>query len=101
MDIWREGIVTAIPSTQSTDVQINRVTEKLFQKYRNVENYARANLRVLEIDIYSTGFLQKQSKEYPGCFQDVARLILECYWKSFRNHEKLVALPWVEEKPQI
>jgi endonuclease-3 len=90
-----ELLVATVLSAQSTDVQINKVTEKLFKKYRNVEDYAKADLRELENDLYSTGFYKNKAKN----IQTAARLILENYdGKVPQTMEELVILPGVGRK---
>ncbi len=42
-----ELLVATVLSAQSTDIQINKVTEKLFKKYRTAEDYAGADIREL------------------------------------------------------
>jgi endonuclease III len=46
-----ELLVATILSAQTTDVQVNKVTERLFAKYRTAEDYADAPSHVLEEDI--------------------------------------------------
>ena len=70
-----ELLVATILSAQSTDVQINRVTEKLFKKYSTAKDYANADLMELENDIYSTGFYKNKAKNIKGA----AELIVEHY----------------------
>jgi endonuclease III len=90
-----ELLVATVLSAQSTDVQINRVTEKLFLKYRIVEDYANADLRELENDVYSTGFYKNKAKN----IQATAQLILERYnGKVPETMEELVTLPGVGRK---
>jgi endonuclease III len=68
-----ELLVATVLSAQSTDVQINKVTENLFKKYRTAEDYANADLRELENDIYSTGFYKNKAKN----IKDAALIIVE------------------------
>ncbi|HWQ44263.1 MAG TPA: endonuclease III [Methanosarcina barkeri] len=90
-----ELLVATVLSAQSTDVQINRVTEKLFHKYRTAEDYANADLRELEIDVYSTGFYKNKAKNIKA----VAQLIVEKYnGKVPDTMEELVSLPGVGRK---
>ena len=90
-----ELLIATILSAQSTDVQINKVTEKLFKKYRTAEDYAKADLRELEIDIYSSGFYKSKAKN----IRDAARLILERYKGQVpQTMEELVTLPGVGRK---
>ena len=90
-----ELLVATILSAQSTDVQINRVTEKLFKKYRTVEDYAEVDLREFENDIYSTGFYKNKAKN----IKDAARLIIEHYnGRVPETMAELVTLPGVGRK---
>ena len=90
-----ELLVATILSAQSTDVQINRVTEKLFNKYRTVEDYADVDLREFENDIYSTGFYKNKAKN----IKDAARLIIEHYnGRVPETMAELVTLPGVGRK---
>lgn len=90
-----ELLVATVLSAQSTDVQINRVTEKLFKKYRTAEDYASADIRELENDIYSTGFYKSKAKN----IKEAARIILERFnGKVPKTMEELVNLPGVGRK---
>lgn len=90
-----ELLVATVLSAQSTDVQINRVTEELFKKYRTAEDYANADLRELENDIYSTGFYKNKAKN----IKDAARIIVEYHnGKVPKTMEELVDLPGVGRK---
>ncbi len=72
MNIYRdsryEGFVGIVLFAQCTDFWINRVTEKLFKKYRTAEDYTKTYFRELENDIYSTGFYKNKVNKYPGCY---------------------------------
>ena len=57
-----ELLVAVILSAQCTDKQVNKVTEKLFKKYRAFTDYLRANSREFEQDIKSTGFYRNKAK---------------------------------------
>ena len=90
-----ELLVATVLSAQSTDVQINRVTENLFKKYRTAEDYAGADLRELEIDIYSTGFYKNKAKNIKAA----AQIIVERFGGEVpKTMEELVALPGVGRK---
>jgi len=90
-----ELLVATILSAQSTDVQINRVTEKLFKKYSTAKDYANADLMELENDIYSTGFYKNKAKN----IKSAAELIVEHYkGKVPETMEELVTLPGVGRK---
>lgn len=54
-------------SAQCTDARVNIVTEKLFKKYKSVEDFALANQSELEEDIKSTGFYKNKAKNIISC----------------------------------
>jgi endonuclease-3 len=90
-----ELLVATVLSAQSTDVQINKVTEKLFRKYRAAEDYASADLRELENDLYSTGFYKSKAKNIKAA----AQIIVERYKGEVpKTMEELVSLPGVGRK---
>lgn len=62
---WQLLIATML-SAQCTDARVNIVTEKLFKKYTSLEAFARADIRELERDIYSTGFYKNKAKNIIG-----------------------------------
>ena len=55
-------LVAVILSAQCTDKKVNEVTEKLFRKYRTVDDFANANLKTFEQEIRSTGFYRAKAK---------------------------------------
>ena len=57
-----ELLVSTVLSAQCTDERVNKVTEKLFKKYRSAKDYARADLLELEVDIRPTGFFRNKAK---------------------------------------
>lgn len=90
-----ELLVATILSAQSTDVQINRVTDKLFKKYMTVKDYASADLRELENDLYSTGFYKTKAKN----IKTAAQIIVEKYDGEVpKTMEELISLPGVGRK---
>jgi endonuclease-3 len=90
-----ELLVATVLSAQSTDVQINKVTEKLFKKYRTAEDYAGADLRELENDLYSTGFYKSKAKNIKAA----AQIIVEKYNGEVpKTMEEMVSLPGVGRK---
>lgn len=90
-----ELLVATVLSAQSTDVQINKVTEKLFEKYRTAEDYAIADLRELENDLYSTGFYKTKAKN----IKTAAQIIVEKYNGEVpKTMEELISLPGVGRK---
>ena len=60
-------------SAQTTDVNVNRVTATLFEKYRRPEDYLAVPQEELERDIFATGFYRQKAKSLRGTM----RLLLE------------------------
>jgi endonuclease-3 len=90
-----ELLVATMLSAQTTDVRVNMVTEKLFQKYRSAADYAGADVGELEEDIRPTGFYRNKARSLHG----MARALLERYGGEVpRTMAELVALPGVGRK---
>jgi endonuclease-3 len=90
-----ELLVATILSAQCTDVRVNQVTERLFEKYRSAEDYANAPPEELEEDIRPTGFYRNKAKSIRGMARAVAA---EHGGEVPRSMEELVALPGVGRK---
>ena len=90
-----ELLIATILSAQCTDERVNKVTEKLFKKYKNVNEYANANLNEFEKDIYSTGFYRNKAKNIISA----CNLIKDKYkGKVPKDFDKLLELPGVARK---
>src|SRR3954463_13585808 len=61
-----ELLVSVMLSAQTTDVNVNRVTEKLFVKYTRPEDYLAVPVAELERDIFQTGFYRQKAKSLRG-----------------------------------
>lgn len=57
-----ELFVAVVLSAQCTDKKVNEVTEKLFKKYRKLDDYVKAKQKDFEKDIHSTGFYRNKAK---------------------------------------
>ena len=90
-----ELLVATILSAQTTDVQVNKVTERLFAKYRTAEDYADAPSHVLEEDIRPTGFYRNKARSLRGM---ASALVEEHGGEVPRTMSELVALPGVGRK---
>jgi endonuclease-3 len=53
-------------SAQTTDVTVNRVTERLFAKYRRPEDYLAVSAEELEADIRPTGTFRQKARNLRG-----------------------------------
>jgi len=90
-----ELLVATILSAQTTDVQVNRVTESLFSKYRTAEDYADSTLDELEENIRPTGFYRNKARSLRGM---ASALVEEHGGEVPRTMSELVALPGVGRK---
>ena len=61
-----ELLVSVMLSAQTTDVNVNRVTERLFEKYRTPQDYLAVSPEELENDIRATGFFRQKAKALRG-----------------------------------
>jgi endonuclease III len=90
-----ELLVAVMLSAQTTDVNVNRVTEKLFRKYRSPEDYLAVPPEELERDIFATGFFRQKAKSLRGTM----KMLLEEFDGTVpRRLEELVRLPGVARK---
>src|SRR5262247_4626063 len=90
-----ELLVSVMLSAQTTDVNVNRVTEKLFVKYRTPEDYLAVPVEELERDIYATGFFRQKAKAIRGTMQ----MLLEEFDGAVpRRLDDLTRLPGVARK---
>jgi endonuclease III len=90
-----ELLVAVMLSAQTTDVNVNRVTEKLFVKYRRPEDYLAVPPEELERDIFATGFFRQKARSLRGT---MAMLLQEFDGQVPRRLEELVRLPGVARK---
>jgi endonuclease-3 len=90
-----ELLVATILSAQTTDVQVNRVTESLFSKYRTAEDYADSTPDELEENIRPTGFYRNKARSLRG----MASVLVEKHGGEVpRTMSELIALPGVGRK---
>jgi endonuclease-3 len=96
--LWEDPLqllVATILSAQSTDVRVNQITGALFHKYRTAEDYAEADLLVLEEEIRSVGFFRNKARSIKNMAQ---ALVEEHGGEVPRTMEELVRLPGVGRK---
>jgi endonuclease III len=87
--------VSVILSAQCTDVQVNKVTKVLFQKYRTFEDYIQADPKEFEQDIKSTGFYHNKARNILAS----ARIIKEKFDGQVPSAmDDLLTLPGVARK---
>jgi len=83
-----ELLVSVMLSAQTTDVNVNRVTATLFEKYKRPEDYLAVPVEELERDVYATGFFRQKTKSIRGTMQrllerDLQRLVPREHWGVF------------------
>ncbi len=49
-------------SAQTTDKKVNEITFRLFQKYRNIDDYSKSSISQMEKDIYGVNFHKNKAK---------------------------------------
>ena len=91
-----ELLVATILSAQSTDVRVNMVTPKLFEKYPTVQDFAPLEPEQLQSDIYSTGFYRNKSKSVVGAAR---KLVADFGGTVPQTMEELLTIPGVARKP--
>jgi endonuclease-3 len=90
-----ELLISVMLSAQTTDVNVNRVTEHLFRKYRRPEDYLAVPVEELENDLRPTGFFHQKTRWLRGAMK---MLIEEFDGQVPRKLEDLVRLPGVARK---
>ncbi len=90
-----ELLISVMLSAQTTDVNVNRVTERLFAKYRRPEDYLAVEAEELERDVFQTGFYRQKTKSIRGSM----RVLLEEFDGVVpRTIPELLRLPGVARK---
>jgi endonuclease III len=88
-------LIAVMLSAQTTDANVNRVTETLFLKYGAPEDYLAVPAEELEGDIYATGFYRQKTKSIRGAM----RMLLEEFdGRVPRTLPELLRLPGVARK---
>jgi endonuclease III len=90
-----ELLISVMLSAQTTDMTVNRVTEKLFAKYRAPEDYLAVPPEELEADIRPTGTFRQKAKNLRGA---MTMLVEEYDGEVPERLDDLVRLPGVGRK---
>ena len=90
-----ELLISVLLSAQTTDVTVNRVTERLFQKYRRPEDYLAVPPEELEADLRPTGTYRQKARNLRGAMK---MLVEEFDGRVPTRLEDLVRLPGVGRK---
>jgi endonuclease-3 len=90
-----ELLIATILSAQCTDVQVNKVTPTVFQKYRTARAYATADPAAFEQDLRAIGLYRAKAKNIRAACEILDRQ----YGGTVpQTMEELVALPGVGRK---
>lgn len=90
-----ELVIAVMLSAQTTDVSVNLVTAKLFDKYKTLESLAKAPLSDIEDIIHSIGLYKNKAKNLLG----IASTLLEKYGGVVpSDKDELQTLPGVGNK---
>lgn len=88
-------LIATILAAQCTDKRVNKVTEKLFEKYNGPEEFANADRQELEQDIRECGLFRNKSKNIIAA----SKLLLEKYNGQVPStFNELIKLPGVGRK---
>ena len=88
-------LVATILSAQCTDERVNKVTQNLFAKYSEPNDFATLSLETLKEAIYSTGFYNNKSKSIKG----MSIAVMEQYGGELpQTLEEMIKLPGVGRK---
>jgi endonuclease III len=90
-----ELLFSVMLSAQTTDVNVNRVTERLFEKYKRPEDYLAVPPEELEREIYATGFYRQKARALRAT---MAMLLEEFDGRVPRRLDDLTRLPGVARK---
>jgi endonuclease-3 len=88
-------LVATILSAQTTDVNVNRVTEKLFKKYKTAKDYADIPIEELQDDIKSINFYKNKANYIKNLAEE---LLKKFNGEVPKTMQELVTLPGVGRK---
>jgi endonuclease III len=90
-----ELLIATILAAQSTDAGINKITPKLFKKYKSPKDYVNAPIEELEEEIHSSGFYHAKARSIKN---SCAVLVEKYNGKMPQTFEELNDLPGVGRK---
>ena len=90
-----ELLVAVELSAQCTDKKVNEVTEKLFKKYKTINDYVKANHAEFEQDVRQTGFYRAKTKHILAA----ARVVKEKFDEKIPSTmEEMLTIPGIGRK---
>lgn len=90
-----ELLAATILSAQCTDVQVNKITPALFERYPTAEAMAAAPVEAIEQMVKTTGFFRNKAKSLKGAAQ---KIVADFGGETPSTLEGLLALPGVARK---
>ncbi len=88
-------VAAVMLSAQTTDKQVNKVTERLFKKYKSVEDFARADYATFNKEISSVSFHRNKAKAIIAS----AQMVRDKFGgKVPKTDAELVSLPGIAYK---
>ena len=88
-------LAAVILSAQCTDKKVNEVTEKLFERYKTVDDFAKANGKIFAQEIRPCGFYRNKAKNIIAA----AKMIRDKFGgKLPKTMEEMIELPGVARK---
>lgn len=90
-----ELMVAVQLSAQCTDVRVNIITEKLFKKYKTLEDYCSAKPQEFEQDIFQAGYYKNKTKNILAA----AKMVRDEFGgKIPKTMEEILRIPGVARK---
>lgn len=90
-----ELLIAIMLSAQTTDVAVNKITKKLFLDFKSLEDYAKADIKVLESYIKTIGLYRNKAKN----LKKLAQMIIDEFQGVIPQDQKLLEkLPGVGRK---
>lgn len=90
-----ELLVAVILSAQCTDKMVNKVTKKLFKKYKTLDDYVKAKQSSFEKDIKSTGFYRNKAKNILASAKIIKK---KFHGRIPKTMDEMIELPGVARK---
>jgi endonuclease III len=90
-----ELLIAIVLSAQTTDQAVNKVTNKLFNKYHSLDDFANTTNEELENDIRNLGLFRNKAKNIVSCCNMINNLFKG---KIPNNQKDLESLPGVGRK---
>lgn len=87
-------LIAVMMSAQTTDKQVNKVTDSLFQKVKKPEDVLEMGLKNFENAIKTIGLYKSKAKNVYA----TAQILAQQWWKIPDTEAELVKLPGVGEK---